>query len=229
VVKIERYRKNIGTLTKEENEKLSSFRICVVGCGGLGGYIIEMLARLGIGHITAVDSDVFEESNLNRQLLSNTETLGKHKALIAKDRIRLVNNQVELTPVVERISDSNAESILKGHDVIIDAVDSIDARFVLQNVASKLDIPFVHGAIAGWYGQISTILPGDNTLAKIYPDRCKEGLEKEIGNPSFTPAMVASVQIAEVIKILFKKGGLLRNKLLYVDLLEHDYITVDLH
>lgn len=216
-------------MTKEENERLSSFRVCVVGCGGLGGYIIEMLGRFGIGYIAAVDSDVFEESNLNRQLLSNTETLAKYKAHAAKARMILVNHLVEVSPVLEKIADKNAENVLLGHDVIIDAVDSIDARFVLQNTASKLHIPFVHGAIAGWYGQVSTILPGDNTLEKIYPGRCKEGLEKEIGNPSFTPAMVASVQTAEVIKILFKRDGLLRNKLLYMDLLEHDYITVDLH
>ncbi len=228
MVRIERYRKNIGTLTKEENERLSSFSVCVVGCGGLGGYVIEMLGRLGIGYITAVDSDVFEESNLNRQLLSSAETLMKYKAHAAKARMKLVNHLVEVTPVLEKISAKNAENLLLGHDVIIDAVDSIDTRFVLQNMASKLDIPYIHGAIAGWYGQVSTILPGDNTLTKIYPDRCKVGLEKEIGNPSFTPAMVASVQTAEVIKILFKRGGLLRNKLLYMDLLEHDYITVDL-
>lgn len=226
---MERYRKNIGTLTKEENERLSSFRVCVVGCGGLGGYIIEMLGRLGIGYITAVDSDVFEESNLNRQLLSNTETLAKYKAHAAKARMKLVNHLVEVTPVLEKISDKNAENVLLGHDVIIDAVDSIDTRFVLQNTASKLHIPFVHGAIAGWYGQVSTILPGDNTLEKIYPGRCKEGLEKEIGNPSFTPAMVASVQVAEIVKILLGKGDLLRNKLLYIDLFEHDYVTINLY
>ncbi|MGV8146996.1 MAG: HesA/MoeB/ThiF family protein [Alkaliphilus sp.] len=228
MVKIERYFKNIGTLAKEENESLSSYKVCVIGCGGLGGYIIEMLGRLGIGHITAVDSDVFEESNLNRQLLANTETLSKPKALAAKERMKLVNPLVEVITVCEKFAVDNAERMLTGHDVIVDAVDNIESRFTLQNATSKLGIPLVHGAIAGWYGQVSTILPGDNTLERIYPSRCKQGLEKEIGNPSFTPAMVASIQVAEVIKVLFGKGSLLRNKLLYIDLLEHEYIVIDL-
>ena len=84
-----RYERNIGTLTPEENEKLQTFRVCAVGCGGLGGYVIEELARLGIGHITAVDGDVFQDSNLNRQLFSTEEVLGKSKAETALSLIHI--------------------------------------------------------------------------------------------------------------------------------------------
>lgn len=227
-VKIERYKKNIGIVTKEENENLTCFKVCVVGCGGLGGYIIEMLVRLGIGHITVVDNDEFVESNLNRQLLANTKTLMKSKALEAKKRAELVNPFVRVKPVLEKLTENNAESFLEGHDVIVDAVDNIETRFVIQNAASKLGIPFVHGAIAGWYGQVSTILPGDNTLDVIYPSRCKWGVEKTTGNPSFIPAMVASIQVAEALKVLLNREGLLRNKLLYIDLKEHDYNIIRL-
>ena len=225
---MKRYVKNMNMLSKEENERLREFNVCVVGCGGLGGYIIEFLGRLGIGKITAIDGDSFEETNLNRQILSDTISLGKSKAVTAQNRMKLVNPLINLTPVVEELSKENAEEILKGHDLIVDAVDSINTRFLLQEITAKLNIPLVHGAIAGWYGQVSTILPGDKTLEKIYPSRDGRGIENDLGNPSFTPALVASIQVAEALKVLLGKGGILRNKLLYIDLLEQEYVIMTL-
>ncbi|WP_432665907.1 HesA/MoeB/ThiF family protein [Wukongibacter baidiensis] len=225
---MKRYIKNMKMLSKEENKRLAELKVCVVGCGGLGGYVIEFLGRLGIGNITAVDGDFFDETNLNRQILSETDTLGKSKALTAQKRMKQVNPLIEVTPITERISEENAYGIIKGHDLIIDAVDRINTRFLLQETASKLNIPLIHGAIAGWYGQVSTILPGDNTLDKIYPTKDGSGLESELGNPSFTPALVASIEVSEALKVLLGKGELLRNKLLYIDLLEHDYVVMEL-
>ena len=108
-------------LTTEENNSLSSFKVCVIGCGGLGGYIIEMLSRLGIGQITAVDYDVFEETNLNRQILSSMSSLGKSKAIVAKERISNINPLVKIDPIIEKLTEENAVEILKGHDEIVDA------------------------------------------------------------------------------------------------------------
>lgn len=225
---MKRYSRNMKMLSKEENERLSRFKVCVVGCGGLGGYIIEMLGRLGIGNITTVDGDIFDETNLNRQLLSDVETLGGSKALTAKKRMEIVNPLVKVTAITEKITKENAENILWGHDLLIDAIDKIETRFLLQNTAEKLNIPMVHGAIAGWYGQVATIFPGDKTLEKIYPTKNTKGLESELGNPSFTPALVASIEVAEALKILLGRGDLLRNRLLYIDLLEHDYMVMEL-
>jgi len=98
-------------LTPEENNSLRQRKVCVIGCGGLGGYIIEMLARLGLGYITAVDSDIFEESNLNRQLLADTSTLGKSKAETAKQRVEIINPLIHINSVVERISSTNAHDL----------------------------------------------------------------------------------------------------------------------
>lgn len=215
-------------LSKEENEKLKSCKICVVGCGGLGGYVIEMLGRLGIGSITVIDGDSFEETNLNRQILSDINSLGKNKAIIAKQRMEIVNPLVKIIPVMERLNNYNAVEILKGHDLVIDAVDNIKTRFIIQRICSSQGMPMVHGAIAGWYGQITTIYPGDNTLDKIYPNKEVRGLEKELGNPSFTPALIASIQVSEALKILLSRGELLRKKLLYIDLLDQDYFIMNL-
>lgn len=213
-----RYSKNEAMLTPEENASLRTFKVCVIGCGGLGGYVIEMLARLGIGHLTVVDGDVFSVSNLNRQLLSQESNMGLSKALVAVERVRSINSEVQVIPVTEYMDETNADRILAGHDVIVDALDAIKPRFIAQARASSLGIPMVHGAIAGWHGQVTTIYPGDNTLNEIYP-RNLEVLENPMGNPSFTPALVASIECAEVLKVLLNKEDCLRKKLLQIDLL----------
>jgi molybdopterin/thiamine biosynthesis adenylyltransferase len=96
-------------------------------------------------------------------------------------------------------------------------------RRMLEAHCKKLDIPMVHGAIAGWYAQIATIIPGDDLLSKIYPEGVEKGIEVEIGNPSFTPALAASIEVSEVIKLLFNKGDILRNKLLTINLLNCEF------
>lgn len=224
----DRYRKNMNMLSPEENQRLRSFKVCVVGCGGLGGYIIELLGRLGIGHITAIDGDVFDATNLNRQLLSTEALIGQSKAMAAKARMEAVNSDVTLTPIQAFVTEDNAETLLKDHDVIVDALDSMNARRLLEKTCEKLNVPMVHGAISGWYGQVATILPGNRTLEKIYPHDENKGIEVELGNPSFTPALVASVEVSEVLKVLLKKGELLSNKLLTIDLLNHEYDLLDL-
>jgi Dinucleotide-utilizing enzymes involved in molybdopterin and thiamine biosynthesis family 2 len=163
-----RYDRNMNMLSKEENEKLKDFRVCVLGCGGLGGYAIEMLGRLGIGYITAVDKDVFEETNLNRQILSDMNSLGKSKALMAVERMKLVNPEVFVNAIVDEFNFENGKDIIKGHDIVIDALDNIEGKLTLQDICEELGIPFVHGAIAGWYGQVTTVFPGDKTLKFLY-------------------------------------------------------------
>lgn len=222
-----RYSRNICTLSQEENEKLKDFRVCVIGCGGIGGYVIEMLSRIGIGHMTLVDMDVFDESNLNRQILSTENNLGKSKALIAKERVNSINSLVDIEIIEDSFNERNGEKIVRNHHVVVDALDSIESRFLLQSICKNENIPLVHGAIGGWYGQVCSILPGDDTLNKIYK-RNSSGIEKKLGNPSFTPANIASIQVSEVIKILLEKGEILRYKLLIIDLLYNEYNVVSL-
>jgi len=225
---MKRYSKNVRTLSIEENESLRNFRVCVVGCGGLGGFVIEELGRLGIGFITAVDGDVFDESNLNRQLLSDVNNLGFSKALAAEARMKNVNPDITITPIMKRLDKDNGMDIIRGHDVIIDALDNIESRLILEELAENAGIPLVHGAIGGWFGQATTIFPGDRTLSRLYPNGAKHGIEKELGNPSFTPALIASVQVSEALKILIKRGNLLRKKILTVDLLNLEYEIIEL-
>lgn len=225
---MQRYARNMKTLSLEENNSLKNFKACVVGCGGLGGYIIEELGRIGIGSITAVDGDVFEESNLNRQLLSSVDNLGSSKAEAAEIRMRKVNPLIKINPVCKRLDMENGLDILAGHDIVLDALDNIESRLTLEKLAEKAGIPLVHGAIAGWFGQVTTILPGDRTLSLLYPEGESRGIEKELGNPSFTPALVSSIQVAEAVKLLIRRGEALRRKLLIINLLDQEYEIIEL-
>ncbi|GAB1477283.1 HesA/MoeB/ThiF family protein [Bacillota bacterium] len=223
-----RYERNMNTLSPEENKKLKEFRVFVAGCGGLGGFIIEELGRLGIGHITAADGDVFDETNLNRQLLATMESLGKSKAKAAQTRMQDINPEITVEPVSTMICDENCSRLIKGHDLVIDALDNIGSRRILERNCELEGIPMVHGAIAGWYGQVAAIFPGDRTLEKLYPYDSDKGIETELGNPSFTPALIASVEVAEGLKILLGRGNVLRNKLLCINLLDHEYEILDI-
>jgi len=218
-----RYERNINALTSEENERLKGFRVCVAGCGGLGGYVIEHLGRLGVGFITVVDGDVFEESNLNRQLLSDEKVLGESKAIQAKTRMSMVNSDIEVKAVNEILAEHNCEKILEGHDIIIDALDNVATRFILEEVAEKLNIPLIHGAIAGWYGQVCVIMPGKPVFSKIYRAPDEKGMENEQGNLSFTAAVTASVEVAEAIKVLLGRNDTLAGKFLTLDLLNNEF------
>ena len=217
-----RYSRNKNLMSDDEIILLSQKKVCVLGLGGLGGYIVEMLSRIGVGSLTLVDGDVFDETNLNRQLFSSMNNLGNSKALEAEKRVKGINPLTKVIPVYEFIDSSNAMKIIANHDVIVDALDSIDLRKYIAKVCTELNLPLVHGAIAGWYGQVATIYPNDTTLDILYPKDIKRGIEKELGNPSFTPALVASIQVSEVIKLLLNRGDLLRNSFMMIDLYTND-------
>jgi molybdopterin/thiamine biosynthesis adenylyltransferase len=225
---LDRYKKNITTLSIDENEKLKDYSVCVVGAGGLGGYVVEMLGRLGIGHIIVVDYDVFDESNLNRQILSDNKSLGFKKAIKAKERMTDVNPLVKVDAIVEKFTNLNGREILKDVNIVVDALDNMETRLSLEKICEELNIPMVHGSIAGWYGQVTTVLPGDKTLSRFYAGKPLKGIEEKLGNPSFTPALVASIQVSEILKLLIGRGEILSKKMLFIDTLMQDYEVVKL-
>lgn len=214
-----RYQRSFGTLGWAGQARLLESRALVVGAGGLGGYLVEGLARMGVGRIAVVDGDTFAEHNLNRQLYSTEENLGRSKALVAAERGRLVNGAVEIVPHDLFLDELNADALVADADVVLDGLDSIPSRLLLQEAAARGEVPLVHGAIAGFYSQVMTILPGDPGLFRFYrregaPSR---GIELELGNPAPTPMLCAALQVAEAIKLLAGIGTLLRDRLLTID------------
>ncbi len=223
-----RYDKNRSTISRQDNEQLALSKVFIVGSGGLGGYVLEMLARIGVGHISLADGDVFDDTNLNRQILSSEDVLGQKKVEVAKKRVRRINSDVVLNTYDDYITRENVVERLQGHDVVVDALDNIETRFLLQEACEELGIPLIHGAIAGWFGQVATIFPGDRTLDSIYQHQEKTGVETTLGNLSFPPALVASLQVAETIKVLLHRGETLRRKIMFLDLLTQDVHVFEL-
>lgn len=224
-----RYSRNIGILKESDQDLLSKKSVCVIGCGGLGGGVIENLTRLGVGELTVVDSDVFDMTNLNRQVLSNEENIGKSKAAEAASQMKLINSEADITPIQIEITEENCRQIVAGHDLVIDAVDNIKTRHVLEEACEKEGITLIHGAIGGWSGQVAVDRPGDKLFQKIYP--AHEGdasVDISAGNPSFTASVVSAIQAAEAIKVLLNKEDALYNKLLMIDLSEHSYEVIEL-
>ncbi|MDO3377284.1 HesA/MoeB/ThiF family protein [Geoalkalibacter halelectricus] len=224
-----RYQRNRKGISTAQQLKLHRARVAVIGCGGLGGYILEELARLGVGTIVAIDPDVFEEHNLNRQLLSAPERLGQDKTQAAQARIAEINPAVTLVAIKQALGRDNGAELLQNCDLAVDALDSIRVRLELAEVCDQLGIPMVHGAIAGWYGQVFTQFPGEDHLQRIYAHGVDgKGAEKALGNPSFTPALVASLEVAEACKLLIGVGEPLRGRKLIIDLLDMDLHVVPL-
>ncbi|MCH5344612.1 MAG: HesA/MoeB/ThiF family protein [Acetatifactor sp.] len=224
-----RYAPNVPALSRGECESLAEKSVCVIGCGGLGGYVTELLARVGVGRLTLVDPDVFKESNLNRQLFATEHNLGMRKVEVAAERISTVNSSVAVRKIPESLSEENAARLLTGHDVAVDALDNIPTRLLLAKHCRNLSIPLVHGAIGGWYGQVSTILPGDNTLELLYQGDWEETDGPGSGSLSFSAAATAAIECGEVLKLLTEKGEVLSKRLLVLDMLENQNTIIDLH
>lgn len=218
----ERYERNIGTFGISGQLRLLKSSILVVGCGGLGGWNIEILARAGVGHLRLVDFDRFEAHNLNRQLLATEATLYRQKALVAAERVREINASVDVEACVCMFDQDTAKGLIDGIDVAIDALDNNRSRQLLFEVCRASAIPVVHGAIGGFVGQVKVIMPKDPHPLEIFgEDVPDKGIEVVLGNPPQTPALVAALQSNEAIKILLKKEHILKDRLLWLDI-EHD-------
>jgi molybdopterin/thiamine biosynthesis adenylyltransferase len=219
------FERNIGSITRAEQELLLAKKAAVVGCGGLGCYSAEFLARLGIGHLTLIDGDTFAASNLNRQLYSLETNLGGKKAQAAKERLLQVRAGLSVNALDTTLNNENAIDLLKGHDVIIDALDNVKTRLIIEKAADSLGIPLIHGAVEEWNAQVCTVYPGDFTLSMLYSS------DREFGKPSvlsFTPAFCASLQAAEAVKVLLYRGNTLRKKLLTASLRENTFDIIEL-
>lgn len=228
----ERYQRNLGTLGIEGQIKLLQAQVGLVGTGGLGGFAVELLARCGVGALVVIDSDSFTASNLNRQLYAVEGGISLSKAALAARRVQEINGAVEVTAHRCRGDAGNLPSLLQDCDLVLDCLDNLPARFALEEVCQKLKIPLVHGAIAGFMGQVAVIRPGRPLFTAIYGrqnlQRPKQGVETRSGNPSFTPALVAAWQTGEAVKLLAGLGTSLDETLLLIDLFSSETTRITL-
>lgn len=219
-----RYQRNRQTISTAEQLRLFRSRVLIAGAGGLGGYLIEELARLGVGTLVVVDPDAFEEHNLNRQILATPANLGVPKVEVAAERVGGINPAVRVVPRRCAFGTENGAELLTGADVAVDALDTVNARLELARACRDGGVPMVHGAIAGWFGQMATQMAGEDITRYIYPSWSgRKGVETDLGNPAFTPATIASLQVAEVCKILIGHGRRLDRRILILNLLEMEF------
>ena len=211
----EKYIRQIMLFGEEEQEKLQKAKVLVAGAGGLGSPISTYLAIAGIGKIILADFDSVELSNLNRQFLHHEKDIGREKLKSAEEKLLSLNPEIKVETIREKITDENAHSVVPPCDVIIDALDNFDTRHVLNRLAVERNIPLIHGAVSGYRGQVTTIIPGKTPcLCCIFPASFKKEVFPVLGT---TPGVIRTIPANEAIKYLTGQGKLLENRLLLWD------------
>ncbi|MGC2384536.1 MAG: ThiF family adenylyltransferase [Nitrososphaeraceae archaeon] len=202
-------------------ESLRNAKICVVGVGGIGNPVVTQLAAMGIGNLKLVDRDVVEISNLHRQHLYTEDDLGKVKVEAALDRLRKINSATNIEAVPISITKYTADSVVKNADVVIDALDSVDARYALNDACIKYNVPFIYAGALGTVGSVCTILPKKSACLRcIFPALSEDNMptcSTEGVHPSIL-YIVGAIQVSEAIKIITRQEPSLVNKLMYIDL-----------
>lgn len=217
-----RYQRNQKSISLDDQAKLEKATVAIIGCGGLGGYICEEMARVGVGHLILIDGDRVEVTNLNRQLLATEENIGQWKVEAGRERIQRINSGTKVDIIRGWFREEDAPERLAGADLVCDALDSISARLALERSCHALGIPLVFASIGGWFGLLGLSFPGDNCVAKLF-GKTDKGIETTWGNPAFTPAVVASLAVAEGIKVLAGKTVTLQRSWLQIDLLAMEF------
>ncbi|MBI5966650.1 MAG: HesA/MoeB/ThiF family protein [Deltaproteobacteria bacterium] len=216
----QRYLRNMGSLEIAGQKKLLQGKALLVGSGGLGGTIALLLARMGLGALVIADGDFFSEDNLNRQVFSLEQNVGQSKVQVARSAILKINAATEIEIFEGFVGEKELERFIKGANVAIDALDNMPSRFMLEKVCKEARVPLVHGAVAGFSGQVTVIYPEDVGFRAFYGDAQttpEKGVEIELGNLAGIVSAVASIQVQEAVKIITGLGRPLRNRLLFLD------------
>jgi molybdopterin/thiamine biosynthesis adenylyltransferase len=194
-------------------EKLKKARVVVAGAGGLGSVILLYLAAAGVGHIRVIDSDTVDISNLNRQILYTDQDVGREKALAARDRIAALNPDIRAEGIVSVIGEDNVSDLVADCP-IVDALDNLPTRLLLNRSAVRKRLPLFHGAIYAWEGRATTVIPGKTPCLQCLYQGVLPGKPPVAG---VTPGVIGCVQASEVVKHILGTGDLLEGRMLMYD------------
>ncbi len=214
----DRYLRNMKTLSEADQIRLLESAVCIVGLGGLGGLVTETLSRMGIGRFYLIDGDVFEAHNLNRQLFSVMNCIGMPKVEAAVMRVKTINPGLEVFATAAYLTPENADTLVGSCHLVVDCLDNIQSRFTLEAAAKRAGIPMVSAAVAGISGHVTTIFPEDKGLENIYGPKDQlnmaKGAETLLGCLATGVNLIASLECAEVLKVLLERDETLKNQLL---------------
>jgi len=212
---LERYKRQMMLFGEEGQERLKKAHIFIAGAGGLGSPVSIYLAVAGVGTITIIDMDVVDGTNLNRQILHYDRDIGRKKTASAEEKLQELNPDIIINAIDVKIDASNVKKLVGNADGIVDAMDNYQTRYQLNDVAIAKQIPFFHGGIRGFYGQVTTIIPGTTPCLKcIFP---KAPPTEEFPVVGVTAGIIGTIQSNEVIKYLTGTGDLLTNRLFLWD------------
>lgn len=220
-----RFSRNMPSLSPEEQARLAGSHVFVAGCGGLGGHVLELLLRLGVGRITAADGDRFDLSNRNRQLLSLESNLGQSKVRAAALRAQDINPAVEFRALETVLDADNLTGLLRGCDLVMDALDSVESRLALADACDAAGLTLIHGAVYGWLAQVTVLPPGSGALRRLYEGGAP-ARDSTVLSPA--PALCAAVQCAEAAKLLAGRDSDLSGRLFTADLEQMEFQLIEL-
>lgn len=193
--------KLISQIGEEGQKKLLESRVTVIGCGGLGSPVLTYLAMAGVGHIRMIDCDIISSTNLNRQFFYEESSVGRAKCEEAAEFLRKRNSEIVLESIHEKLTEENAEKLLKDADVVVDCVDSISVRKIVGRACRKIGISLIEGGINGFYGYVLPINPGKSAcLECIETGTVKEVLP--VPAVGAVAGVIGSLQAVECLKIL---------------------------
>ncbi len=196
-------------------EKLKQARVVIAGSGGLGSPIAIYLAAAGVGTIRIIDHDTVELSNLNRQVLHWDRDIGRRKVESSAEKLQQLNPHITIEPVSETITEDNVSRLIAGSDLIVDGMDNLPTRYLLNKADIGNKIPFIHGAVYGLEGRVLTVIPGESACLKcVYRGLLPPEKFPVIG---VTPAVIGCIQATEAIKYIVGMGRLITDRLLVYD------------
>ncbi len=208
-------------------ERLLSSSVLIIGAGGLGSTAAYYLAAAGVGIIGIADNDIVDISNLQRQILHCTETLGSPKVESAATRLRLLNPDVKAVEHHLFVSESNIGELIAPYDFVIDCTDSIDTKYIINDACIQAVKPFCHGSAVRFYGQVMTVLPGRSPCCRcVFRPEDKVLEAKELGTAGAVAGVIGCLQAMEAIKFLTGSGKLLTGRLLTFDGLDMCFQTI---
>jgi sulfur-carrier protein adenylyltransferase/sulfurtransferase len=209
-------------------EKLRQANVLVIGAGGLGCPVLQYLAAAGTGRITIAEFDTVDETNLQRQVLYGSQDVGKLKSIIAAKRLEHLNDLVETERINLRIDSSNSVNILKDSDIVVDATDNYQTRYIINDACVILDKPMVHGAIYKYEGEVSVFNYKGGPTYRCYNPREKTDDYKnpkpaDTGLFGVLPGITGALMANEVIKIITGAGELLAGKVLIFNIFDYSF------